>query len=103
MTGHDLTGQNITDATRRDRTEPDGTIVFQATSFPMGMVNVELNPGTDELKLNVVGQHSETHCITDVQALQAELARNGLQLAITDWGKGKPGYTERRVEQENTT
>jgi len=81
------------------RTETDGTTVLQATGFPFKSVDVKMDPNTDGMKLNVADEHG-SHCIKDVQSLQAELARQGLQLKMTDWGKGNP---QRIHQQLNNT
>lgn len=71
------------------RTEPDGTVVFQASSFPFKSVSVEMSPETNEMKLDVNDERGK-HCIEDVKGLQSELARQGVVMTITDWGKGSP-------------
>jgi hypothetical protein len=73
------------------RTDPDGTMVIEASSFPMKAVNVRVRPDSDEVNLEVNGAHSHAACVKDVQLLQAELARQGVALTMTDWGKGDPG------------
>jgi hypothetical protein len=81
------------------RTEADGTTVIQATGFPFKSVNVQMNSNSDGMKLNVTDQHG-SHCVKDVQSLQNELVRQGLQLKITDWGSGKPGATEQLLSNK---
>jgi len=78
------------------RTETDGTTVLQATGFPFKSVDVKMNPNTDGMKLNVADEHGG-HCVKDVQSLQAELARQGLYVKMTDWGMGKPGSIEQQL------
>jgi len=57
-----------------------------------------MDPGTDEMKLDVNDERG-THCVKDVQSLQAELARQGMELRIIDWGKGKPQSINQHLEQ----
>jgi len=83
------------------RTEASGTTVLQATGFPFKSVDVEMNPGTEGMKLNVVDERG-SHCVKDVQSLQTELARQGLCLKITDWGKGNPRTIEQRLNSNLT-
>jgi len=71
------------------RTELDGTVVFQASSFPFKSVSVEMSPETNEMKLDVNDERGK-HCVEDVKGLQAELCRQGVVMTITDWGKGSP-------------
>jgi hypothetical protein len=73
------------------RTEPDGTMVIEATSFPMKAVNVRVRPDSEEVNLEVNGARDHAACVKDVQSLQAELGRQGVALKMTDWGGGKPG------------
>jgi len=73
------------------RTEPDGTMVIEASSFPMKSVNVRVRPDSEEVNLKVNGAKGHPDCIRDVQSLQAELARQGVELKMTDWGSGNPG------------
>jgi len=73
------------------RTEPDGTRVIEASSFPMKAVNVRVRPDSENVNLEVNGARSHAACVKDVQSLQAELARQGVALTMTDWGKGDPG------------
>jgi hypothetical protein len=73
------------------RTDSDGTMVIEASSFPMKAVNVRVRPDSEEVNLEVNGAHSHAPCVKDVQLLQAELARQGVTLTMTDWGKGGPG------------
>ena len=80
------------------RTEAGGTVVLQASGFPFRSVNVEMDPGTDEMKLDVNDERG-THCVKDVQSLQAELARQGMELRIIDWGKGRPQSINQHLEQ----
>lgn len=82
------------------RTEPDGTIVLEATSFPLRSLNVQVRPDTDEVKLEVNGKHDHTRCVKDVQSLQTELARHGVELNMTDWGGGKPGNIEQQLNSK---
>jgi len=78
------------------REERDGTLVLEATGFPTRSVSVRVRPGTEEVLLNVGRGHDHSRCVRDVQALQAELGRRGVELSMTDWGKGKPGTVEQR-------
>jgi len=78
------------------REERDGTLVLEATGFPTRSVSVRVRPGTEEVLLNVGRGHDHSRCVRDVQALQAELGRRGVELSMTDWGKGKPGSVEQR-------
>ncbi len=80
------------------RKEADGTVVFQASGFPFKSVNVEMNPNSRQMKLNVSDERG-THCVQDVQSLQTELARQGMKLKITDWGKGKPQTVRENLQQ----
>jgi len=73
------------------RTEPDGTVVIEASSFPMKSVNVRVRPDSEEVNLEVNGARDHAACVRDVQSLQAELARQGVALSMTDWGGGRPG------------
>jgi len=82
------------------RTEPGGAIILEATSFPLRSLNVQVSPDTDEVKLEVNGKHDHTCCVKDVQSLQAELARHGVELNMTDWGKGKPGIIEQQLSSK---
>jgi len=81
------------------RTGPDGAVILQASSFPMKSLSVEVRPDTREVRLDVNGKHDHTGCVKDVQSLQAELARQGVQLTMTDWGTGKPGSVGRQLVQ----
>jgi hypothetical protein len=85
------------------RKGPDGSIILQASSFPMKSLNVEVRPDTEEVRLDVNGKHDHTQCVKDVQSLQAELARQGVQLTMTDWGRGKPGAVERKLANSIST
>jgi len=78
------------------REERDGTLVLEATGFPTRTVSVQVTPGTEEVLLNVGHGHDHGRCVRDVQDLQAELGRRGVELSMTDWGKGNPGSVERR-------
>jgi len=73
------------------RTEPDGTMVIEASSFPMKAVSVRVRPDSEEVNLEVNGAKGHAGCVRDVQSLQAELARQGVELKMTDWGSGNPG------------
>jgi len=73
------------------RTEPDGTMVLEANGFPMKSVNVRVRPDSEEVNLEVTGRTDHKACVKDVQSLQAELARQGVMLKMTDWGAGTPG------------
>lgn len=81
------------------RTEPDGTVVLQATGFPMKSATVELSRHGEQVKLHVGDAHHPDHtrCVTDVAALQAELGREGLAFTVTDWGSGQPGSALERT------
>jgi hypothetical protein len=79
------------------RTGPDGGLILEASSFPMKSLNVEVRPDSPEVRLEVSGKHDHTRCVKDVQALQAELARQGMELRMTDWGRGKPAGTEAQL------
>ena len=81
------------------RNDADGTVVLQASSFPLKTVSVEVRADTEEVRLDVGGGHDATACIKDVQALQVELAREGIELTMTDWGKGRPGSVQRQVDR----
>jgi hypothetical protein len=78
------------------RTERDGTAVLEASSFPMKSVNIRVCPESREIDLVVNGKQGHGDCIRDVQALQAELARQGMELRMTDWGRGNPGGITQR-------
>jgi len=78
------------------RTEPDGTMVIEASSFPMKSVNVRVRPDSEVVNLEVNGVRDHAACVRDVQSLQAELARQGVALTMTDWGGGKPGGVTQR-------
>lgn len=78
------------------RAEPNGTTVLQASGFPFKSVSVKMNPDTDGMKLDVADKDGG-HCVRDIQSLQAELARGGLHVKITDWGSGKPRGIEQRL------
>jgi hypothetical protein len=80
------------------REDKDGAVVLRASAFPMKLVNVQMAPARDEMRLDVKDQHG-THCVQDIRSLQAELARHGMELAITDWGKGSPQSARCCVEQ----
>jgi hypothetical protein len=80
---------------RRDK---DGTVVLEASGFPMKLVNVQMKPTHKEMKLHVEDEHG-SHCVQDIQSLQAELARHDMELSITDWGKGNPQGLCTSVEQ----
>jgi len=80
------------------RREADGTVVLQASSFPFKSVNVQMSPETREMKLNVKDERG-AHCVDDIGSLQAELARQGMDLKMTDWGKGKPRSVHQHHEQ----
>jgi hypothetical protein len=73
------------------RAEPDGTMVIEASSFPMKSVNVRVRPDSEEVNLEVNGTRDHAACVRDVRSLQAELARQGVVLNMTDWGSGNPG------------
>jgi len=73
------------------RTEADGTVVIEASSFPMKSVNVRVRPDSEEVNLEVNGARDHTTCVIAVQSLQAELSRQGVELKMTDWGSGNPG------------
>jgi hypothetical protein len=81
------------------REERDGTLVLEATGFPTRSVSVQVRPGTEEVLLNVGREHDHSRCVNDVQDLQAELGRRGVELSVTDWGKGNPGS----VKQQSAT
>jgi len=72
------------------RAEPDGTMVIEASSFPMKSVNVRVRPDNEEVNLEVNGTRDHAACVNDVQSLQAELARQGVALKMTEWGRGDP-------------
>ena len=78
------------------RTEPDGTVVLEASSFPMKSVRVRMTAESQEAELNVDGS---SKCVQDVKSLQAELANRGLELTVTDWGKGEPQQMYHQVAQ----
>ena len=78
------------------RTEPDGTMVIEASSFPLRSVNVRVRPDSEEVNLEVNGTRDHTICVKDVQLLQAELARQGVEMKMTDWGRGNPGGVMQR-------
>jgi hypothetical protein len=80
------------------RAEPDGTVVIEASSFPMKSVNVRVRPGSEEVNLEVNGARDHAACVRDVQSLQAELAQQGVELKMTDWGGGKPGGVMQRQD-----
>jgi hypothetical protein len=85
------------------RTGPDGTVILQASSFPTKTLSVEVRPDSEEVKLEVGSKHDHVRCVKDVQTLQAELARQGVQLTMTDWGAGKPGTIETLSSQSIST
>jgi hypothetical protein len=64
----------------------------------MKLVNVQMKPTHKEMKLHVEDEHG-SHCVQDIQSLQAELARHDMELSITDWGKGNPQGLCTSVEQ----
>ncbi len=66
-------------------------MVVEASSFPMKSVNVRVRPNSEQVDLEVNGTRDHAACVKDVQSLQAELARHGVTLTMTDWGGGKPG------------
>ena len=76
------------------RTEANGTRVLQASGFPLKSFLVEMNPNTNNMKLNVNGE-----CKDSVQVLQAELAKNGMVLTMTDWGNAKPQSVHEHLQQ----
>lgn len=78
------------------RTEADGSKILRASGFPLKSLSVEMNPDTDEMKLNVKGKE---HCVEDIKSLQAELAGQGLVLTMTDWGMGKPQNIHKYSQQ----
>lgn len=80
------------------RKEADGKVIFRASGFPFKSANVEINPNSDQMKLDVNDEHG-THCVKDVQSLQTELARQGIKLRINDWGKGKPQAIQKNLQQ----
>jgi hypothetical protein len=80
------------------RTEPDGTMVIEASSFPMKAVNIRVKPDSEEVNLEVNGAKGHAGCVRDVQSLQAELARQGVELKMTDWGSGNPGSVMRHQD-----
>lgn len=80
------------------REDADGTVILQASGFPTKVVNVQMKPANDEIRLNVEDEQGR-HCVQDIQSLQAELARHDIQLSITDWGKGNPHGVHTRLEQ----
>jgi len=73
------------------RTGPDGSIILEGSSFPMKSLSLTMRPDSPEVRLDVDGEHDHSRCVNHVQSLQAELGRRGVQLTMTDWGKGKPG------------
>ena len=73
------------------RTDQDGAVVLEASSFPLKSVNVRVRPDSEEVNLEVNGAKGHAGCVRDVQSLQAELARQGVELKMTDWGSGNPG------------
>jgi len=82
------------------RQETDGVVVLTAGSFPMKTVTVEVRSDTDQVGLEVNGTRDHTACVKDVQSLQTELGRQGIELTMTDWGReGRPvptrGWTVR--------
>jgi len=76
------------------RVESDGTVVLKAASFPMRSVEVQMSSKTNEVQVNVDGS---PNCVQDVKALQAQLARQGMQVQVTDWGKGGPQHAHQRL------
>ncbi len=85
------------------RKGPDGSIIIEASSFPMKSLSVQVLAGTDHVKLDVNGKHDHAGCVKDVQSLQAELARQGIQLTMTDWGAGRPGGVQQQQAGRVTT
>ena len=73
------------------RTDPSGAVVLEASSFPMKNVNVRVRPDSEEVNLEVNGAKGHAGCVRDIQSLQAELSRQGVELKMTDWGSGNPG------------
>ena len=64
----------------------------------MKLVNVQMKPTHRKMALHVEDENGG-HCVQDIQSLQAELARNDMELSITDWGKGNPRGIHTNVEQ----
>jgi len=80
------------------RREGDGTIVLQAAAFPVKSMTVKMAPAGNKMKLHVEDEHG-VHCVEDIRSLQAELARHGMQLLVTDWGKGSPQSVHTSIQR----
>jgi len=70
--------------------EESGTAVIQASSFPMSSLVATFQPGSHEITLQVNGEHDTTQCIHDIDSIQKALAKRGMQLEMTDWGRAEP-------------
>ena len=70
--------------------EESGTTVIQASSFPMSSLVATFQPGSDEIALRVNGEHDTTQCIHDIDSIQKALAKRGMELEMTDWGRAEP-------------
>jgi len=84
------------------RKERDGTVVLEASGFPTKQVNVQMSPDDGRMRLRVEDE-AGSHCVQDVQSLQAELSRLDMELFITDWGKGNPHSIRTSIEQNSIT
>lgn len=79
---------------------PGGTLVLEASSFPMRSVSIALQPGSDEVHLNVNGAHDSVQCVKDMTAIQEALAQQGIEFTMTDWGRGRPDTRVVRQQHE---
>jgi hypothetical protein len=82
------------------RTAEDGSLILQASGFPTRSASVTLDPQTHDVKLHVGDPDGHGRCVRDVQALQAQLQQQGVQLTMTDWGKpgGMANYATKHLQ-----
>jgi hypothetical protein len=82
------------------RTAADGSLILQASGFPTRSASVTLDPHTHDVKLHVGDSDGHGRCVRDVQALQAQLQQQGVQLTMTDWGKpgGMGNYAAQHLQ-----
>jgi len=64
-----------------------GAMVIQASSFPMHSLAATFRTGSDEVSLNVNGEHDTTQCVRDIDSLREVLLKHGIELEMTDWGR----------------
>jgi len=74
--------------TRTD--DASGATVIEASSFPMRSLTATFRADSDEVGLNVNGEHDSTQCVSDIGSIQRALARHGLEFEMTDWGRANP-------------